>query len=136
MAGEWRDVVLVTIKKTAPEKEKKPGEGYGMWIAARVRPDGTLFKVTIRSGRYYQNKVTGLMEIPKDGLDYYDCMDLTKPSKQKTVAVKSCACGAEKMPTVWSDVVAMLDPKHPPELPAADATPPAQEEKIEEDPFS
>ncbi len=108
--GEWRDVVLLTIRETPSKKEGKTGEGYGLWVVARVKPDNTLFAVTLRSGRYYPNKLDGSKTLPKDGLGYYDMMELKKKGQ-----------AAE---TVWQEVVAMLDPKHPPVLPAPGTPPP------------
>ncbi|MDD5301467.1 MAG: hypothetical protein PHS14_00045 [Elusimicrobia bacterium] len=118
--GEWRDVVLLTLRET-PAKPKngveRPGEGYGLWVVARVKPDNTLFGVTLRSGRYYPNKLDGSKTLPKDGLGYYDLMELKKDGK---------TAGETK----WGDVVKLLDPKHPPVLPspAAEAPPPPAEE--------
>lgn len=122
--GTWKDVVLLTIRETPSKKEGKEGEGYGLWAVARVKPDGTLFNVTLRSGRYYKNKVTGSKEMPKDGLGYYDFMELKKPGKTPGVA------------TMWEEVIKLLDPKHPPVLPSTDAPPPAAPEpEIEKMPW-
>ncbi len=104
MEGEWRDVILVTIRENPSKRSDKPDEGYGTWIVARVKPDNKLFGVTFRSGRYYPNKVTGEKTLPKDGIGFYDFMELKKPWKG----------GPE---TTWEMVVKMLDPKHPPVLP-------------------
>jgi hypothetical protein len=128
--GEWRDVVLITIRETPSKKADKPDEGYGLWVVARVKPDNTLFNVTVRSGRYYPNKVDGSKTLPKDGIGFYDFMEFKKPSKTQTHPVKACACGAVRTPTVWEDILALLDPKNPPVLPdpniAQAATPPPE----------
>lgn len=110
--GAWRNVILETIRQTPPDKEKKPGEGYGTWVVARVKPDNTLFGVTFRSGKYYPNKVTGEMELPKDGISYYDFMELKKLWKG----------GPE---TVWDLAVKLLDPRHPPVIPNPGTPPPS-----------
>ncbi len=113
--GEWRDVILETIREKASEKAGKEGTGYGLWIVARVRPDNTIHNVTVRSGQYYPNKLTGDKTLPKEGLGYYDFMEIKKLWK----------AGPE---TVWELMVKMLDPKHPPVLPAPNAEPPAAPE--------
>lgn len=129
--GEWRDVILLTLRETPTkpkkgrESEWKEGEGYGDWVVARVKPDNTLFGVTFRSGKYYPSKLDGSKTLPKDGISYYSFMELKKPSKTRLGAVRACACGAERIPTVWEDVLALLDPKNPPVLPAPNAEPPA-----------
>lgn len=134
--ADWRNVVLLTLRETPSKKEGKKDEGYGTWIVARVKPDNTLFNVTYRSGRYYPNKLTGEKELPKDGIGYYDFMELKKESKKLTAAVRACACGATRAPTVWDEVVALLDPRHPPVLPPPDAPPPATAEpEIEKMPW-
>jgi hypothetical protein len=122
--GEWRNVILKTIRESPSKKEGKVGEGYGLWVVARIKPDNTLFSVTVRSGRYYPNKVTGEKEIPKDGLGFYDFMALNDKSKTP---------GAE---FVWDEVKPMLDPKTPPVIPAPNAPEPAAAEPpIEEMPW-
>lgn len=124
--GEWRDVILLTLRETPTrqkagrESEWKEGEGYGDWVVARVKPDGTLFNVTFRSGKYQPSKIDGTKMLPKDGIGFYSFMELRKPSKTNVAPIKACACGATRAPTVWEDVVAMLDPKKPPVLPAAE----------------
>lgn len=115
--GGWRDVVLLVLR----EWEKKPGEGYGLWVVARVKPDNTLFGVTLRSGRYFPSKLTGEKELPREGLSFYDLMELKKAGA--TAATK------------WEEVVKLLDPKHPPVLPAPDAPAPAAPPEPEKMPW-
>lgn len=102
----WRDVVLMTIRENASKKEGKADEGYGLWVVARVKPDNTLFNVTVRSGRYYPNKVTGSKELPKDGLGHYDFLALRDKA-------------------AWDQVERLLDPKRPPVIPDPGAEPAA-----------
>lgn len=117
-AGEWRDVILHTLRETPSKKEGKTNEGYGMWVVARVKPDGSIFGVTVRSGRYYPNKLDGSKTVPKEGMGYYDFMELKKKSKVLTESMKGCpSCGVAREPTVWDEVVKFLDPKNPPKLP-------------------
>lgn len=69
MADVYRDILLKTLKET-PSKTK-PGAGYGMWVIQRVKNDAS-FKVTVRSGGFYTDAVTGDKRYPKDGLDLFD----------------------------------------------------------------
>jgi hypothetical protein len=124
----WRDVILLTLRETPSKKPDEQGKGYGDWVVARVKPDGKLFAVTFRSGKYYPSKIDGSKTLPKDGIGFYSFMELKKPSKVKTDPVKSCACGATRVPAVWDDVVKLLDPRNPPKLPAADEPAPAAAE--------
>lgn len=66
---EWRDLVLKTIRET-PSRTKE-GAGFGLWIIQRVR-NGRSFSVTVRSGGFYTDAVTGERRYPKDGLNAYD----------------------------------------------------------------
>ena len=120
--GEWRNVILLTIRESPSKKEGKEGEGYGLWVVARVKPDNTLFGVTVRSGRYYPNKVTGEREIPKDGLGFFDFKALKDKSKTP---------GFEY---VWDEIEKLLDPKRPPVLPNPGAPPPPAPEPEAETP--
>lgn len=115
--GQWRDVVLLTLRETASKKADKPNEGYGLWVVARVKPDNTLFNVTLRAGKYAPNKVDGSKSLPKDGLGYYDIKALEDKSKDP------------QHEFVWSQVKAMLDPKNPPVIP-----PPGEPEQQAQEP--
>lgn len=69
MAGVWRDIVLKTIRET-PSKTKE-GSGYGLYIIQRVC-DEKSFSVTVRSGSYRTDAVSGEKVYPRDGLNIYD----------------------------------------------------------------
>lgn len=129
MADGWRDVVLRTIKETPSKKEE--GKGYGLYVIMRVKPDNTVFNVTVRSGQYYT--INGEKKLPKDGLNEFDFFAL----KGKTTAapIKACACGAMRDATVFDEVRVLLDRKNPPPVPAPDAPPPPADE-IEQPPFN
>ena len=125
----WRDVVLKTIKETPSKKEE--GKGYGLYVIMRVKPDNTVFNVTVRSGQYYH--INGEKRLPKDGLNEFDFFAL-----KEAVAgdpIKACSCGKTRSPTVFDGVRKLLDRRNPPPVPAADAPPPLADEPIEECPF-
>lgn len=69
MNDEWRDLVLKTLRETP--SRTKDGAGFGMWVIQRVRNNAS-FSVTVRSGGYYTDKVTGERRYPKEGLSLYD----------------------------------------------------------------
>ncbi len=69
MADTWRDIVLKTIRET-PSRTKQ-GAGFGLWIVQRVKNDKS-FSVTVRSGSFYTDAVSGEKRLPKDGLNLYD----------------------------------------------------------------
>ena len=108
----WRDVVLLTLRE-APSK-KDPTKGYGLWIVMRVKPDGTVFNVTARSGQYYF--MNSEKRLPKDGLSDWDLSDLKKD---------------------WDKVKVLMDRKNPPPVPAADAPEPEKpaDDAVEDCPF-
>lgn len=135
----WSEVILLTLRET-PAKPKdgveRPGEGYGQWVVARFWPDGRLFKVTLRAGQYRPSKIDGSKTLPKDGLDYYNLMDLRKPSKVNIDPVKKCECGATRAPTVWEDVVFLMNPRNPPKRPEPIAPAGDAQETDDENPFA
>lgn len=114
--GEWRDVILLTLRETPSKKPEKKDEGYGLWVVARVKPDNTLFGVTLRSGRYYPNKVDGSKSLPKEGIGFYDLKALEEKSKDPAFDY------------IYAQVKALCDPKHPPVLPNPGAPAPVATE--------
>lgn len=132
MASEgWRDVVLMTIKESPSKKEE--GKGYGLYVVMRVKPDNTVFNVTVRSGGYYT--INGEKRLPKDGLNEFDFFAL----REATIGepVKACSCGKMRSATVFDDVKKLLDRRNPPPVPTEDAPPPPApaDEPIPDCPF-
>ena len=108
----WRTVVLLTIRET-PNK-KKEGSWYGTWVVARVKPDGTIFSKTVRSGESYT--MSGERRYPKEGLTWYDFEALRPIYKDK--------------------VEPLIDPKRSVVIPPTGTpTPPPPPDEIEECPF-
>lgn len=80
MPDEWRDVVLLMIRETP--SRTKPDAGYGLWVIQKVKNNKSV-SVTVRSGSYYTDKVTGEKRYPKDGLNLYDFKALKTIYKEK-----------------------------------------------------
>ena len=112
MADEWRDVVLRTIRETA--SKNREGSGFGLWIVMKLKNDA-FYNVTVRSGSYYTDKVTGEKRIPREGLTDYDFAALKK---------------------VWAtDVLPLIDHNNPPPVPGPADEPPKEEEDPEKVPW-